>query len=149
MTTEYLSTACTLSVPVLLAHTCTQVHWLSQPEPPASDWIRLETNVSTCIWQPSTSCHPAPSPSPCYPLTHSYRSIGYRNRNPQSLAESVSRLMHLRVFGFLNVWPDLQFPATWPTHTHTLLFFFFLFPLWQHEIIAFSPILSLWSVFII
>jgi hypothetical protein len=30
------SPACTLSVPILLDHTCTQVHWLSQPQPPAS-----------------------------------------------------------------------------------------------------------------
>ncbi len=27
------------------------VHLLSQPQPPASGWIILETNVSTCIWQ--------------------------------------------------------------------------------------------------
>ncbi len=37
---------------MLLAHSCTQVPWLSQPQPPASGWILHETNVSTCIWQP-------------------------------------------------------------------------------------------------
>ena len=45
-----------------------------------------------------SSCQPAPSPSPCYPLTHTRRSIGYRNRNPQPLADSAARLMHLRVY---------------------------------------------------
>ena len=39
-----------------------------------------------------------PSPSLCYSLTHVHRSIGYRNRNPQSLAESATRLMYLRVY---------------------------------------------------
>jgi hypothetical protein len=39
-------------VPMLLAHTCTQVHWLSQSQPPASGWLVRETNVSTCTWQP-------------------------------------------------------------------------------------------------
>ncbi len=40
----------------------------------------------------------APSPSLDYSLTYAHRSIGYRNRNPQSLAESAVRLMHLRVY---------------------------------------------------
>ena len=40
----------------------------------------------------------APSPSVCYSLTHAHRSIGYRNRNPQPLAESAARLMYLRVY---------------------------------------------------
>ena len=43
-------------------------------------------------------CHPAPSPSLCYSLTHAHRSIGYRNRNPQPLADSSARLMYLRVY---------------------------------------------------
>ena len=30
--------------------------------------------------------------------TSTHRSIGYRNRNPQPLSESVARLMHLRVY---------------------------------------------------
>ena len=30
--------------------------------------------------------------------TNAHRSIGYRNRNPQPLAESAARLMHLRVY---------------------------------------------------
>jgi hypothetical protein len=37
-------------------------------------------------------------PSLCYSLTHAHRSIGYRNRNPQPLADSAARLMHLRVY---------------------------------------------------
>jgi hypothetical protein len=40
----------------------------------------------------------APVLSPCSSLTHAHRSIGYRNHNPQSLAESVVRLMYLRVY---------------------------------------------------
>ena len=40
---------------------------------------------------------PAPSPSLCYSLTHAHRSISYRNRNPQPLAESAAKLMYLRV----------------------------------------------------
>ena len=31
-------------------------------------------------------------------LTHAHRSIGYRNRNPQPLADSSARLMYLRVY---------------------------------------------------
>jgi hypothetical protein len=34
----------------------------------------------------------------CYSLTHAHRSIGYRNRNPQPLADSSVRLMYLRVY---------------------------------------------------
>ena len=45
-----------------------------------------------------SSLQPAPSPSVCYSLTHAHRSIGYRNRNPQPLAESAVRLMYLRVY---------------------------------------------------
>ena len=40
----------------------------------------------------------APASSPCSSLTHAHRSIGYRNRNPQPLAESAARLMYLRVY---------------------------------------------------
>jgi len=40
----------------------------------------------------------APALSPCSSLTHAHRSIGYRNRNPQPLAESAARLMYLRVY---------------------------------------------------
>ncbi len=39
----------------------------------------------------------APALSPCSLLTHTHRSIGYRNRNPKSLVESVTRLTYLRV----------------------------------------------------
>jgi hypothetical protein len=48
--------------------------------------------------KPGLSGLPAPSSSRCYSLTHAHRSIGYRNRNPQLLAESTVRLMHLRVY---------------------------------------------------
>jgi hypothetical protein len=41
---------------------------------------------------------PAPSPSLFYSLTHTHRSIGYRNRNPQPLADSSVRLIYLRVY---------------------------------------------------
>jgi len=40
----------------------------------------------------------APALSPCSSLTHAHRSIAYRNRNPQPLAESAARLMYLRVY---------------------------------------------------
>jgi hypothetical protein len=33
---SFTSPVCTFPVPILLAHTCTQVHWLSQPQLPAS-----------------------------------------------------------------------------------------------------------------
>ena len=40
----------------------------------------------------------APVLSPCYSLTHAHRFIGYRNRNPQPLADSPARLIYLRVY---------------------------------------------------
>jgi hypothetical protein len=45
-----------------------------------------------------SSRQPAPSPSLSYSLTHAHRSIGYRNRNPQLLADSAARLMYSRVY---------------------------------------------------
>ncbi len=45
-----------------------------------------------------SSRQPAPSPSLCYSLTHAHWSIGYRNRNPQPLADSPARLMYLCVY---------------------------------------------------
>ena len=39
-----------------------------------------------------------PSPYICYSFTHTHRSIGYRNHNPQSLGESTVRLMYLLVY---------------------------------------------------
>jgi hypothetical protein len=45
-----------------------------------------------------SSRQPAPSPSLGYSLTHAHRSIGHRNRNPQPLAESTSRLMYVSVY---------------------------------------------------
>ncbi len=64
---------------------------------PAPDCIRRETNVSTYDTRDS-SRQPAPFPSLCYPITHAHRFIGYRNRNPQPLADSAVRLMNLRVY---------------------------------------------------
>ena len=40
----------------------------------------------------------APALFPCSSLTHAHRFIGYRNRNPQLLADSPARLMYLRVY---------------------------------------------------
>ncbi len=40
----------------------------------------------------------APVLSPCSSITHAHSSIGYRNRNPQLLAESAARLMYLLVY---------------------------------------------------
>ena len=40
----------------------------------------------------------APELSPRSSLTLAHRSIGHRNRNPQPLAESSTRLMYLRVY---------------------------------------------------
>jgi hypothetical protein len=45
-----------------------------------------------------TSHQSAPSPSPSYSFTHGYRTIGYLNRNPQTLTESSTRLINLRVY---------------------------------------------------
>jgi hypothetical protein len=63
----------------------------------------------------------APALSPCYSLTHVHRSIGYRNRNPQSLTDSSVRLMYLRVYDSRD---SSRQPAPSPslcsslTHTH-------------------------------
>jgi hypothetical protein len=110
--------------------------------------------TSTLVYRFMINNSPTCTPSLCYSLTHAHRSIGYRNRNPQPLADSATRLMYLRVydnrdsshqsapspslsyslthahstsphphssrwhalryFGFLSVWPGLQFPAARP-----------------------------------
>ena len=66
-----------------------------------------ETNAFMLYDNRDSSRQPAPSPSLCYSLTHAYRSIGYRNRNSQPLAESDVRLMYSRAHdrrgGFLHV----------------------------------------------
>jgi hypothetical protein len=65
-----------------------------------------------------------PSPSLCHYLTHEHRSIGYPNRNPQSLDESTTRLMYLRVYDRRD---SSRQPAPSPslcsslTHTHITL----------------------------
>jgi hypothetical protein len=63
------------------------------------------------------SCQPAPSPSPCFPLTNARRSIGYRNRNPQPLTESAARLMYLRVYDSRD---SSRQPAPSPSPCYTL-----------------------------
>jgi hypothetical protein len=69
-----------------------------------------------------TSRQPAPSPFLCYSLTHAHRSVGYRNRNPQPLTESDSRLMYLRVYDSRDTSRQsvctLPVPIL-PTHTYT------------------------------
>ncbi len=59
---------------------------LANPDVPLSHDSRDRSRQST------------PSPSLCYSLTHTHRSIGHRNRNPQLLTESDTRLMYLRVY---------------------------------------------------
>ena len=63
---------------------------------------RVPWTSSTCLLCVSndsqdSSSKPAPSPSLCYSLIHTHRSIGYRNI-PQSLTESSTRLIYLRVY---------------------------------------------------
>ncbi len=62
-----LSTDCTLPVPMLLAHTCTQVRWLSQPQPqPLSESAARLMNLRVYDNRDS-SCKPAHSPSLQHP----------------------------------------------------------------------------------
>ncbi len=71
-----------------------------------------------------SSRQPAPSPSPFYPFTHTHRSIGYHNLNPQSLTVSTERLIHLRVYDSRD---SSRHPAPSPslyyslTHAHNTL----------------------------
>ena len=83
---------------MILAHTCTQVHWLSQSQPQASGWLDPRLMYLRVYDSRDSSRQPAPSPSLCHSLTHAHRSIGYRNLNPQPLADSPARLMYLRVY---------------------------------------------------
>ncbi len=130
MTTE---TACTFPVPMILAHTCTQVHWLSQPllahtcnrsigyhnrntqllAESAARLMHLRVYDNRDI-----SRQPAPSPSLCYSLTHAHRSIGYRNRNTQLLTESAARLMYLRVYDSRDSSRQLHLPRPYATRSH-------------------------------
>ena len=48
-----------------------------------------------------TSRKSTPSPSLCYSLTHTHRTIGYRNQT-QSLTESVTRLMYCKTSMFFH-----------------------------------------------
>jgi hypothetical protein len=68
-----------------------------------------------------SSRQPAPSPSLCYSLTHAHRSIGYHNRNPQPLVDSVVRLMYLRVYDSRDIShqpPPSPSPCYPLTHAH-------------------------------
>jgi hypothetical protein len=94
MTSEITSKVRTLPIPMLLAHTCTQVHWLSPPNP-VSDWILHETNYLRVYDSPDRSRKITPSPSICYSFSLTNRSIGYHNQT-QPLSECAARLMYLR-----------------------------------------------------
>jgi hypothetical protein len=87
--------------------------------------------VECCVWVGSTWGFPdrrgstrTKHSSLHYSLTHSHRSIGYRNRNPQSLIESAVRLMYLRVYDNRDnshqsvSSPSLSYSLT---HTHNTL----------------------------
>jgi hypothetical protein len=74
---------------ILLSHIWTQVHLLSQPQPPASDWHRKHTDTDRLLSH--VHMHTVPSPRPRSSRSHT-----------------------LRYFGFLSVWTDLQFPVAWP-----------------------------------
>ena len=82
---------------MLLAHTCTQVHWLSQHNPQSLAESAARLMHLRVYDSRDSSRQPAPSPSLCYSLTHTHRSTGYRNHDPHPLTESVARLMYLRV----------------------------------------------------
>ena len=65
------------------------------------------------------SIQSAPSPYLWYSLTHVHRSIGYHNRNPQSLCESVGRLMYLRVYDSRDTsCKSAPSPSLWHSLTH-------------------------------
>ncbi len=76
-----------LSVPMLLVHTYTQVHWLSQPQPPVS-YVYLTTDEI-----PLTSLH-LPRPCTGYSLTHGQRTLP---------TPTIPRSHTLRYFGLLSV----------------------------------------------
>jgi hypothetical protein len=60
-----------------------------------------------------------PTLSPSSSLTHVHRSIGYSNLNPQSLTESASRLMYLRVYNSRdNSHQSVPFPSLYYSFTH-------------------------------
>ena len=69
------------SVPVIIRVPCTSVTFL----------LCVSNDIQ------NSSHKPTPSPSLSYSRTHAHRSIGYRNIS-QILTESVTRLIHLRVY---------------------------------------------------
>ena len=83
---------------MLLAHTCTQVHWLSHRNPQLLSESAAKLMYLRVYDSRVSSHQSSPSPSLCYSVTYAHRSIGYCNRNPQSLAEYAARLMYLRVY---------------------------------------------------
>jgi hypothetical protein len=80
-----------------------------------------EPNTSVSGHHGQTGADLAPFPSLGYSLTHAHRSIGYHNHNPQTLSESVTRLMYLRVYDSRDsscqpaTSPSLCYPLT---HAH-------------------------------
>ena len=60
----------------------------------------------------------APALSPYYSITHTHRSIGYRNRNPQLLSESAARLMDLRVYDNRDTLASLHPPRPYDPRSH-------------------------------
>jgi hypothetical protein len=82
-------------VPMLLAHSCTQVHGHRNTHQSLYSTVR-RLYLRVYDNRPN-SFKSAPSPSSlCSSLTHTHRSIGYLN-NPQPLSDSVVRLIYLRV----------------------------------------------------
>ena len=80
--------------------------------------IPQRTNVLRVYDSRDNSWKTTPSPPLSYSLTHAHRSIGYHNI-PQSLVESVVRLMELRVYdrrdSSCNTTPS---PSLWYSITH-------------------------------
>ncbi len=66
---------------------------------------RRETTAFTCIWQPRYLSPVCTLPVPIL-LAHTHTAPSPRPRSSRSHA--------LRYFGFLSVWPGLQFPTTRP-----------------------------------
>ncbi len=102
--------------PLTHAHRCVGYHNLNPHPLPESVtrlmYVRVYDN-------PDNSRHPAPSSSLSYSITHvlypprAYPVLSHMYITPSPHPRS-SRSHTLRYFGFLNVWPVLQFPSVWP-----------------------------------
>ena len=95
----------------LIPYTWTQVHWLWLSQQTTTSGEIGETNISTCIMNliRDTSDKTTPSPSLHSSLTHTHRSIGYRNKH-QSPSESGRR----NVLGCVTVF-DTNFVSSTPS----------------------------------